>query len=183
MATTLNNQFNQNTVANTAVPSSARLVKTSQIRACTNCVRAKSRCSASVNVEGVCERYGRLTKGEGSDILNMKQVITSGGQYVSYEKACEPSPPCTRQRTLKRSLPHEIHNHGEKKLNLEEKIDGLVTLLKSATQAAPGTTTSTFVNSSQVGLVPAIHGSAPRPIGTVTSAMENMHTAVPQQIE
>jgi hypothetical protein len=81
------------------------------------------------------------------------------------KKACQPSPPVRRQRTLKRSLPHEIHNHGEKTLNLEEKIDGLVTLLKSATQAVTGTTTSTFVNSSQVGLVPAIHGSAPRPIG------------------
>lgn len=80
------------------------------------------------------------------------------------KKACQPSPPVRRQRTLKRALPHEIYNLGGTTLNLEEKLDDLVTLLKSTTQAVTGITTSTFANSSQVGLVPAIHGSAPRSI-------------------
>lgn len=47
------------------------------------------------------------------------------------KKLCQPSPPVRRHRTLKKPSTHETSK-------LEEKLDGLVTLLKSATQGMPG---------------------------------------------
>ena len=32
----------------------------SHLRACTNCVRAKAKCSVGVDIEGRCERYGLI---------------------------------------------------------------------------------------------------------------------------
>lgn len=46
------------------------------------------------------------------------------------KKLCQPSPPVRRHRTLRRPPTHETSK-------LEEKLDGLVTLLKSATQGVP----------------------------------------------
>jgi hypothetical protein len=64
------------------------------------------------------------------------------------KKVCQPSPPVRRQRTLKKSSAQGISNS-----KLEEKLDGLVTLLKSATQGAPGILDPTLINSSLESLL------------------------------
>ena len=69
-------------------------------------------------------------------------------------KLCQPSPPRRRLQTLKRIPAPETSK-------LEEKLDGLVTLLKSATQCMPGVVNATLFNSSTQGLVLAIHGNTP----------------------
>lgn len=55
-------------------------------------------------------------------------------------KDCQPSPPVRKRRTITR---HPIN----KTSKLEEKVDGLVTLLKSATQGTPGTVSAGYVDS------------------------------------
>ncbi len=75
------------------------------------------------------------------------------------KKICQPSPPVRRSRTLKRPSAHESSK-------LEEKLDGLVTLLKSATQGAAGILNATFVNSSLEGLQPTGHESSSIPTAT-----------------
>lgn len=67
------------------------------------------------------------------------------------KKLCQPSPPVRRQRTLKRPLASETSK-------LEEKLDGLVTLLKSATQGVPGVINT---NSLKEALQPASQEEAP----------------------
>jgi hypothetical protein len=67
-------------------------------------------------------------------------------------KDCQPSPPVRKRRTVRRPA-----NETSK---LEEKLDGLVTLLKSATQGAPGIINATSVNSPPEGSVPPSHESA-----------------------
>jgi hypothetical protein len=69
-------------------------------------------------------------------------------------KLCQPSPPRRRAQTLKRTLAPETSK-------LEEKLDGLVTLLKSATQGMPGVINAALLNSSAQVLVPASHESTP----------------------
>jgi hypothetical protein len=68
-------------------------------------------------------------------------------------KDCQPSPPLRKRRTVKRPPAHVTSQ-------LEEKLDGLVTLLKSATQGAPGVISTAGFNSSQDGSIPSSHGSA-----------------------
>ena len=68
-------------------------------------------------------------------------------------KDCQPSPPVRKRRTVKRPSANETSK-------LEEKLDGLVTLLKSATQGAPGIINATSVNSPPEGSVPSSHESA-----------------------
>jgi hypothetical protein len=68
-------------------------------------------------------------------------------------KDCQPSPPVRKRRTVKRPSANETSK-------LEEKLDGLVTLLKSATQGAPGTINATSVNSLPEGSVPSSHENA-----------------------
>lgn len=65
------------------------------------------------------------------------------------KKQCQPSPPMRRPRTLKRFQGNETSNS-----KLEEKLDGLVTLLKSATQGGPGILNATLSHSPLNGLVP-----------------------------
>jgi hypothetical protein len=63
-------------------------------------------------------------------------------------KLCQPSPPRRRPQTLKRTPASETSK-------LEEKLDGLITLIKSATQGMPGVINAALFNSSTQGLVPA----------------------------
>jgi hypothetical protein len=69
-------------------------------------------------------------------------------------KLCQPSPPRRRPQTLKRTPAPET-------AKLEEKLDGLVKLLKSATQGMPGVINAALLNSSAPSLVPASHESTP----------------------
>ena len=62
-------------------------------------------------------------------------------------KACEPSPPMRKRRMVARPP-------ASKTSQLEKKIDGLVTLVKSATQAAPGIINTLSVNNSPEPSVP-----------------------------
>ncbi|PWY85783.1 hypothetical protein BO94DRAFT_97472 [Aspergillus sclerotioniger CBS 115572] len=73
----------------------------SAIRACTNCVRAKSRCTP--HDSGTCARCVRLMK------------------------TCQPSPPVRKRRNQTKASVKDVQK-------LEEKLDGLVNILKSATQ-------------------------------------------------
>jgi hypothetical protein len=68
-------------------------------------------------------------------------------------KLCQPSPPRRRPQTLKRTPVPETSK-------LEEKLDGLVTLIKSATQGMPGVINVVLLNSPAQCLVPASHESA-----------------------
>ena len=69
---------------------------------------------------------------------------------------CQPSPPRRSPQTLKRTPAPETSK-------LEEKLDGLVTLLKSATPGMSGVINAAILNSSTPGLVPASHESTPGP--------------------
>jgi hypothetical protein len=69
-------------------------------------------------------------------------------------KDCQPSPPVRKRRTVKR--PSSVNETSK----LEEKLDGLVTLLKSATQGAPGIINATPVNSPPEGSMPSSHESS-----------------------
>ena len=86
-------------------------------------------------------------------------------------KLCQPSPPVRRRRTLKKPFAPETSK-------LEEKLDGLVTLLKSATNGVPGIVNPSLVNSLSEGSGPANHEHAPGSIATSESAMESTLTAV-----
>ncbi|KAK9342228.1 hypothetical protein V1522DRAFT_416800 [Lipomyces starkeyi] len=110
-----------NSLFGQAASSSEKAMETSHSRACTNCVRAKAKCFKTTSLEA---------EGKCERCHRMKKI-------------CQPSPPVRRPRTLKRPSAHETSK-------LEEKLDGLVTLLKSATQGAPGI-------SSLEGLQPASH--------------------------
>ena len=55
-------------------------------------------------------------------------------------KDCQPSPPMRKRRTVSR-------RSSNKTSKLEEKVDGLVTLLKSATQGTPGIFNSISIDS------------------------------------
>lgn len=68
-------------------------------------------------------------------------------------KDCQPSPPLRKRRTVKRPPAHVTSK-------LEEKLDGLVTLLKSATQGAPGVISTADVTLSQEGSIPSSYQSA-----------------------
>jgi hypothetical protein len=74
-------------------------------------------------------------------------------------KLCQPSPPVRRRRTLKKPSAHETSK-------LEEKLDGLVTLLKSSTNGVPGIVNPTLVNSLSEGSGPANHEHAHGSIAT-----------------
>jgi L-asparaginase/Glu-tRNA(Gln) amidotransferase subunit D len=69
-------------------------------------------------------------------------------------KLRQPSPPRRKAQTLKKTPAPETSK-------LEEKLDRLVTLLKSATQGMPGVVNAALFNSSTQGLVPASHGNTP----------------------
>ncbi|KAK9257993.1 hypothetical protein V1519DRAFT_455882, partial [Lipomyces tetrasporus] len=132
MSMAFNNIFGQDSEvdpANDAASSSDSPIQASHIRACTSCVRAKAKCSTSLDVGGKCERCHRMNKD------------------------CQPSPPVRKRRTVKRPT-------ANKASKLEKKLDGLVTLLKSATQSAPGIINATSVNSPPEGAVPSSHDSA-----------------------
>jgi hypothetical protein len=60
MTTAFNSIFDQDSEVNPgndAASTSDRLIQASHIRACANCVRAKAKCSTSVDIGGKCERY------------------------------------------------------------------------------------------------------------------------------
>ena len=59
-------------------------------------------------------------------------------------KDCQPSPPMRKRRTMKRPAERETSK-------LEEKLDGLVELLKSATQGTPGIANGTSINTPPEG--------------------------------
>ncbi|KAK9328779.1 hypothetical protein V1520DRAFT_345197 [Lipomyces starkeyi] len=117
-----------NSLFGQAASRSEKVMEKSHVRACTNCVRAKAKCFKTISVDD---------EGKCERCHRMKKI-------------CQPSPPVRRPRTLKRPSAHETSK-------LEEKLDGLVTLLKSATQGAPGILNTTLVNSSLEGLQPASH--------------------------
>jgi hypothetical protein len=71
------------------------------------------------------------------------------------KKVCQPSPPVRRRRALKKTPDHETSK-------LEQKLDGLVTLLKSATQGGQGIVNTTAVNSALEDAIPN-HGRALEP--------------------
>jgi hypothetical protein len=100
------------------------------IRACTNCVRAKAKCS-SVEIGAKCERCYILP------------TIISSNLKLTYcrcermKKDCQPSPSVRKRRTVKRV-------HTSRTSKIEQKLDGLVQLLESA--AKPATTTARVVD-------------------------------------
>jgi hypothetical protein len=53
-----NNAFNQSPEPIQGNP--APLKQSSHLRACTECVRAKAKCSVGVDIKGNCERYGLI---------------------------------------------------------------------------------------------------------------------------
>lgn len=86
----------------------------SHVRACTNCVRAKAKCSKAVEVKGKCPRY---------DIFKAASVVTFYliilGRCLRMNKDCQPSPPMRKRRAISRPTV-------KKTSKLEEKIDGLM---------------------------------------------------------
>ena len=69
------------------------------------------------------------------------------------KKNCQPSPPMRKRRT---GLRHPT-NRAEQ---LEEKLDGLVTLLRSATSGTAGILNAMLVDSATEDLVPPSHGQS-----------------------
>ncbi|KIV84515.1 hypothetical protein PV11_00290 [Exophiala sideris] len=79
------------------------------------------------------------------------------------KKTCQPSPPVRRARTLKKVS-------ADKTSKLEEKLDGLVTLLRSAaTQSTSGILNTTLINSSLEGLQSASQDTSS--ISTTTTSI------------
>ncbi|KAK4937644.1 hypothetical protein LTR10_021790 [Elasticomyces elasticus] len=79
------------------------------------------------------------------------------------KKTCQPSPPVRRARTLKKVS-------ADKTSKLEEKLDGLVTLLRSAaTQNTSGILNNTLINSSLEGLQSASQDTSS--ISTTTTSI------------
>ncbi|KAH6714240.1 hypothetical protein BKA61DRAFT_576209 [Leptodontidium sp. MPI-SDFR-AT-0119] len=106
---------------NTHQSSPASEIGTSQIsvRACVSCARAKAKCVPGVLPLGSCERCSRL------------------------QRPCEPALPRARTQPRKRKaleVDYLAKNRVEK---LEERLDGLVTLLKAANDPATQTTETT----------------------------------------
>lgn len=81
-------------------------------RACTSCARAKAKCVAGPESIGTCQRCHRL------------------------QKRCEPAPVLPRSQPRKRKQPSTDRVPKDQVKKLEQKIDGLATLLK-ATQPPP----------------------------------------------
>ncbi|MCJ1359174.1 MAG: hypothetical protein MMC33_009174 [Icmadophila ericetorum] len=69
------------------------------------------------------------------------------------KKICQPSPPMRKRRTGSRHQANKVEK-------LEEKLDGLVTLLRSATSATPGILNAISVNSTVEDLLPSSHGQS-----------------------
>ncbi|KAF7516680.1 hypothetical protein PCG10_002008 [Penicillium crustosum] len=68
------------------------------------------------------------------------------------KKECLPSPPMRKRRMMTKTP-------GDNKVErLEEKVDGLVALLKSVTQGAPGSFNASSINSALGRLIPATSG-------------------------
>lgn len=108
-------------------------METRHVRACTNCVRAKAKCSSSNTGDSdvKCERYAR------DDMLNCVECqLIENCRCLRMNKVCQPSPPMRRNRLPKRPYPQDSSR-------LEEKLDGLVTLLTSAAKSIPAVTAST----------------------------------------
>ncbi|KAI1618975.1 hypothetical protein EDD37DRAFT_624261 [Exophiala viscosa] len=124
-----------------AAADSEKTSETLHVRACTNCVRAKARCLKTSSVDAM---------GTCERCHRMKKI-------------CQPSPPVRRARTLKKLS-------ADKTSKLEEKLDGLVTLLKSAaTQGTSGTLNAALINSSLEGLQSA--GQTFSPISTANGSV------------
>ena len=140
-------------ITNMAATGQERSKETQPIRACTNCVRGKAKCSPTSNAdaEGKCERYGQ--PGHVIKIPHARLLIFFD-RCFRMKKICQPSAPVRRQRTLKRPLGNET----SKLEDLEGKLDGLVTLLKSATQGVPGIINK---NSTKEALESANHEGPP----------------------
>ncbi|KAL3426139.1 zn 2cys6 transcription factor [Phlyctema vagabunda] len=102
-------------------------VSSQQTRACTNCVRAKAKCSTTGVMGQKCDRCIRM------------------------KKNCQPSPPMRKRRAFTRSA--------SKTSKLEEKVDGLVTLLKSATQSMPAVINNANLNTPPESIVLRSHRS------------------------
>ncbi|KAL4738265.1 hypothetical protein BDV11DRAFT_190010 [Aspergillus similis] len=115
------------------------------VRACVNCVRAKARCSPGAVMIGKCERCYRM------------------------KKDCQPSPPMRRRRVVAK---HSSNNRVKK---LEEKLDGLLTMLKTTAQATPGTFSTSSVNSALEALVSSTQGSSAGSV-TTTDGENARHT-------
>ncbi|GAT30507.1 hypothetical protein RIB2604_03500630 [Aspergillus luchuensis] len=90
------------------------------VRACTNCVRAKTRCALS-EASGTCERCVRL------------------------QKTCQPSPPVRKRRVVAKASAKDVQK-------LEEKLDGLYSILQGQTGLLNGSNPS-----AQEHAVPAPH--------------------------
>jgi hypothetical protein len=77
-------------------------------------------------------------------------------------KDCRPSPPVRKRRTVKRSSTSETSK-------LEKKLDGLVTLLKSATQGAPAILNAISINTPPEDLGPSSHNTTSnnRPLSNI----------------
>ncbi|OJZ81892.1 hypothetical protein ASPFODRAFT_171733 [Aspergillus luchuensis CBS 106.47] len=90
------------------------------VRACTNCVRAKTRCALS-EASGTCERCVRL------------------------RKTCQPSPPVRKRRVVAKASAKDVQK-------LEEKLDGLYSILQGQTGLLNGSNPS-----AQEHAVPAPH--------------------------
>ncbi|KAE9370271.1 hypothetical protein N431DRAFT_559479 [Stipitochalara longipes BDJ] len=118
----LSDQGSEFSPSTDATPITGRPIQFSHVRACTNCVRAKAKCSFGDDTRVKCERCHRMNK------------------------TCQPSPPMRKRRIMRKSSEKETSK-------LEQKLDGLVTLLTSATQSVP-----TIVNASATNTLSEISG-------------------------
>ncbi|KAL4732986.1 hypothetical protein BDV11DRAFT_214568 [Aspergillus similis] len=82
------------------------------------------------------------------------------GRCYRMKKDCQPSPPMRRRRVVTKP------SGSNRVKKLEEKLDGLFTLLKTTAQATPGTFSTSSVNSALEALVPSTQGSS---AGSVTT--------------
>lgn len=106
------------------------------LRACTNCVRAKAKCSVGVVIKGRCERYGPIFIQTTAFIISF---LITDGRCHRMNKECTPSPPIRKRRVMKRPSVMETSK-------LEQKLDGIVTLLKPAAQGAPAVVDTSTIN-------------------------------------
>lgn len=93
-------------------------------RACTDCSRAKVKCVINDENGTNCERYHTF------ESSRLYSIEVTKCRCLRLNKECQPSSAHRKRRTVQRPAT-------TKTAQLEEKLDGLVTLLRSATQSTP----------------------------------------------
>ena len=93
------------------------------------------------------------------------------GRCHRMNKDCQPSPLVHKRRTMQRPA----QSSANKTSKIEQKLDGLVTLLKSATQGPPGIINAASLDSTPERSVPSSHEIASGSTATSGASIETTY--------